>query len=77
MQKKLLKILSVLVIVSGIAEEGDGSYKVGKVNVDDEPELAEKYGIMSIPSVFVFKNGEVASKSIGLTTKNDLLAMIK
>ena len=64
-------------VVSEIAEEGDGSFKVGKVNVDDEPELAQKYGIMSIPSVFVFKNGEVASKSIGLTTKNDLLAMIK
>ena len=64
-------------VVSEIAEASDGSYKVGKVNVDDEPELAEKYGIMSIPSIFVFKDGQVAEKKIGLTTKNDLLAMLK
>jgi thioredoxin 1 len=64
-------------VVSEIAEESDGSYKVGKVNVDDEQELAAQYGIMSIPSIFVFKNGQVAEKKIGLTTKNDILAMLK
>ena len=64
-------------VVSEIADESDGSFKVGKVNVDDEPELAEEYGIMSIPSIFVFKGGEVVSKQVGLTTKKDLLAMIK
>ena len=63
-------------IVDQIAEEHP-EYLVGKVNVDDEPELAEKYGIMSIPSIFVFKDGQVAEKKIGLTTKNDLLAMLK
>ena len=63
-------------IVHEIAEENP-NIKVGKVNVDDEPELAEKYGIMSIPSIFVFKDGQVAEKKIGLTTKNDLLAMLK
>ena len=64
-------------VISEIADESDGSFKVGKVNVDDEPELAEQYGIMSIPSIFVFKGGEVVNKQIGLTTKKDLLAMIK
>lgn len=64
-------------VVSEIAEESDGSFKVGKVNTDEEPELAMKYGIMSIPALFVFKNGEVANKSIGVTTKNDILAMLK
>ena len=64
-------------VVSEIAEEGDGSFKVGKVNVDEEPELAEEYGIMSIPSIFVFKNGEVSGRQVGLTTKNDRLNMLK
>ncbi|MBR3638937.1 MAG: thioredoxin [Lachnospiraceae bacterium] len=64
-------------VISEIADESDGSFKVGKVNVDDEPELAEQYGIMSIPSIFVLKGGEVVNKQIGLTTKKDLLAMIK
>lgn len=64
-------------VVSEIAEESDGSYKVGKVNTDDEQELAIKYGIMSIPALFVFKNGEVVKKSVGVTTKNDILAMLK
>ena len=64
-------------VISEIADESDRSFKVGKVNVDDEPELAEQYGIMSIPSIFVFKGGEVVNKQIGLTTKKDLLAMIK
>ena len=64
-------------VVSEIAEESDGSFKVGKVNVDDEQELAAQYGIMSIPSIFVFKDGKVANKQVGLTTKNDILAMLK
>ena len=64
-------------VISEIAKEGDGSFKVGKVNVDDEPELAERFGIMSIPSIFVFKNGEVSAKQVGLTTKNDILNMLK
>jgi len=64
-------------VVSEIAEESDGSFKVGKVNTDDEQELAIKYGIMSIPALFVFKNGEVVKKSVGVTTKNDILAMLK
>ena len=64
-------------VVSEIAEEGDGSFKVGKVNVDDEQELAAQYGIMSIPSIFVFKDGQVVKKSVGLTTKNDILEMLK
>ena len=63
-------------VVDEVAGEADG-FKVAKVNVDDEPDLAEQYGIMSIPAVFVFKGGEVVGKSIGVTTKNDLLALLK
>lgn len=65
-------------VISQIAEASDGSYKVGKVNTEDEMELAVEYGIMSIPAVFLFKGGEVVGKSIGFTneTKNELIDMI-
>ena len=65
-------------VISQIAEASDGSYKVGKVNTEDEMELAVEYGTMSIPAVFLFKGGEVVGKSIGFTneTKNELIDMI-
>ena len=50
--------------------------KVGKVNVDEEPELAAKFGIMSIPAVLLFKNGEVVANSIGYVPKEDLNAFV-
>ncbi len=53
------------------------SIKVGKVNVDDEPELAQKYGIVSIPTVILFKNGEPAKTSMGFVPKENLEAMFK
>ena len=51
--------------------------KFVKVDVDDEPELAEKFGIMSIPSVFLFKNGEVAGSFLGLQSKEYVKAFIE
>ena len=62
-------------IVKEIAEEVEG-IKVGKVNVDEEPDLAMKYKIMSIPTVMVFKNGEVVNKAIGMQTKAALLQLL-
>jgi len=59
-------------VVAELAEELDGQIKVGKVNVDDEPELAQKFGIMSIPTFMVFKNGEIAATRIGGCSKDDL-----
>ncbi len=56
-------------VVEELADDYAGKVKVCKVNVDDEPELAEKFGIMSIPAVFIFKNGEVKEKLIGLRQK--------
>ena len=50
--------------------------KVCKINIDDQQELAIRFGIMSIPTVMVFKNGEVAGKSIGLVSKDDLLKLL-
>ena len=62
-------------IVDEIAEENT-SVKVGKVNVDDEPELAQSFGIMSIPTLVVIKNGKVAATSIGVKPKEKILGML-
>lgn len=62
--------------IEELAKEADG-YKVGKVDVDKEPELAQKYRIMSIPTVLVFKNGKVAASMVGLQSKAKLLSMLK
>ena len=50
--------------------------KVGKVNVDDEGELASMFGINSIPAVFVLKNGEVTNQAIGYRSKDDILKLL-
>lgn len=50
---------------------------VGKINVDEEPVLAQEYNIMSIPALFVFKEGKLAKKSIGVQSKGEILNLIK
>ena len=56
-------------VISQIADEYEGKVKVGKVNVDDEEELAMRFGIESIPTVLLFKNGEVVEQSLGFKPK--------
>ena len=63
--------------IAKIAEEQEGIIKVGKIDVDDEPELAAKYGIASIPTLRVFKNGEVVKSSVGVQPKPMIEAMLK
>ena len=63
--------------VQQIAAECEGKVKVGKVNVDEEPELAQRFGIMSIPTVLVFKDGKKTASSIGLVPKAKLLALLE
>lgn len=63
-------------ILEEIAEENP-DIKVGKVNVDEEPELANQFKVMSIPSLFVIKNGKVVNQSVGAIPKNQILAMLK
>lgn len=63
-------------IVDAIAEEHP-EYKVGKINVDEEGELATTFGVMSIPSLFVIKGGEVANQAVGARTKAQILGMLK
>ena len=64
-------------IIEKFAEEFEGTYKVGKVNVDDEEELAEEYGIMSIPSIKIFKNGENVKSVVGVQSREKLLDLLK
>ena len=61
--------------VAQIAAECEGTIKVGKANVDEQPELAQRFGIMSIPTVLVFKDGKKVNQSIGLVPKDKLLAL--
>ena len=63
-------------IVDEIADEHP-EIKVGKVNVDEEGELAAQFNVMSIPCLFVVKNGEVVSRSVGAKPKAQILDMIK
>lgn len=62
-------------IVDEIAKTAEG-FKVGKINADDEADLAERFGVSSIPTLLVFKNGEVANQSVGFIPKDKVLALI-
>lgn len=62
-------------IVEEIAEER-ADIKVGKINVDEEPELARRFGIMSIPTLMVIKDGNVVSQSMGAKPKRAILSML-
>ena len=63
-------------IVDEVAAEA-GNVKVGKVNVDEEPALAAKFGVMSIPTLLVFENGKVVKQSIGYIEKDEVMALIQ
>ncbi len=63
-------------IVDQIAEEVTDC-KVGKINVDEEGELAQQFGIMSIPTLLVFRDGKVANQSVGVRDKEFVIDMIK
>lgn len=63
-------------IVEEIAQEASDA-KIGKVNVDEQPELASKYNIMSIPTLLVLKNGEIINSAIGVQPKSAILSLIK
>ncbi len=62
-------------IVEEIAGERD-DIKVGLINVDEQMELAKKYRVMSIPTLMIFKNGELAKKTMGAMSKEELLEFI-
>lgn len=68
---------AVAPIVDELANDYDGKIKVAKVNVDEEGELAQKFRVMSIPTLMVFKSGEVADKIIGARPKDELASVIE
>ncbi len=63
-------------IVDQLADELEGSVKVGKLDVDESPVTAGKYGVRGVPTVMVFKNGERAAQHVGLTTKAKLKELV-
>ena len=63
-------------ILAEIAEEKADAVKVGKVNVDEEPDLAAKYGISGIPAILLFKDGKVVATSVGFKPKAELESFI-
>lgn len=64
-------------IVEEIAEENEGKIKVGKVNVDDESDLAAEFRISSIPTLLVFRNGQIVHNSVGYRPKEQILELLK
>ena len=65
----------VLPIVEEIAEERQ-DIKVGKINVDEQPELAAQFGVMSIPTLVVIKDGKIVNQAMGARPKSAILAML-
>jgi len=63
-------------IVEDLAKDNEGKAIVGKLDVDNNPELSMKFGITSIPAVLFIKNGEVVARHVGLTTKANLQGKI-
>lgn len=63
-------------IIEELAKEYDGKATIGKVNVDHNPNISMKYGIRSIPTILILKNGEVVDKQVGATNKESLAAKI-
>ena len=63
-------------IVDEIAEE-NATVKVAKINIDEQPQLASQYGVMSIPTLLVFENGDVIEKAVGARNKSFILQMLE
>lgn len=64
-------------VVEQVSEENADKLTVGKVNVDDCPDLAMKFGVMSIPTLILFKDGQIVDKRVGYQPKNELDEMIR
>ena len=64
-------------IVEQVAEETVNVAKIGKVNVDEEPDLARKFNIMSIPTLVIIKDGKEVQRVVGVQTKQALISMLQ
>lgn len=64
-------------VIEEITKEYEGKIKVCKINVDESPQIASEYDIMSIPTLVIFKNGEMADRIVGVTSKSNIESKIK
>lgn len=64
-------------IMEELADDFEGRIKVAKVNVDDQGELAAQFRIMSIPTILIFKNGQIAEKIVGARSKGEFVELIE
>lgn len=63
-------------VLHELAEEKSGALKVGKVNVDEQPELAAEFGVMSIPTLLLFENGKLVRQAVGARPKSGVLELL-
>ena len=63
-------------IVEKIADEFQGKVRVGKLDIDDAPNVTRKYGVRSVPTVMVFRGGEKAGQNVGLTSRDKLVQLL-
>ena len=63
-------------LLDELADEYDGKVKIGKVNIDEQQNLAAEYGVRAIPTLLVFQNGQVADQIVGARSKRDLKASL-
>jgi len=63
-------------LIDELAADFDGKAKVGKINIDNEGDLAAKFNVSSIPTLLILKDGEEANRFIGVTSKSDLAAAL-
>ena len=63
-------------MIDELATEYDGKAKVGKINIDNEPDLAVRFNVNSIPTLLIIKDGEEAKRFIGVTSKSDVAAAL-
>jgi len=68
---------SVAPIIEELSDEYSGKAIIGKINVDEELELAQEFKVMSIPTILVFKDGKVANKMVGFKDKNALIKLLQ
>ncbi len=68
--------MMLMPIIEDIADSDIG-INVGRVNIDDDPELTEKYGVMSVPTLIVFKNGKPAAKLTGYHSEDEIINFVR
>jgi thioredoxin 1 len=64
-------------IIEEIAQETSGKVKVGKVNIDEQPALADQFAVMSIPTLLLFENGKIKTSSVGVIPKEQILSLLQ